>query len=128
MATADLKLVYSGGGGFAPTFFSGVLDIVSGVTGDILTITAPGGRKIRLIGLSTPSGTTQSGISILADGVIVVNALSVSAAEGGGAGTFTIGTVANTALPYVEALNTIIIRKNAGNTVTALTYAFCEGA
>lgn len=115
------------GGDYKPTFFSGRLTISSGATGTLLTLTAPAGKRIRLNGLATASGT-QSGISIVADGTTVVSALTLglNAATG-----FTVqansGDSATGGIPYIEALSTIVISKNAGNTTQNLSYSYSEG-
>jgi hypothetical protein len=59
MATADLKLVYGGGGSFTPTFFSGALQLTSGATGTLLTITPPAGKKVRLTSLVMTTAEQQ---------------------------------------------------------------------
>ena len=68
------------GGEFKATLCSGTLSIASGASGTLATLAPTGGRsKIRLTMLSPPaSGGSESGISVVADGVTVINSLTLS--------------------------------------------------
>jgi hypothetical protein len=132
MATADLKLVYGSGGGFTPSFFSGRLSIPGGSSGVLLTLTAPAGKRVRLTGLIAPTAN-EPNISISADGVAVVTALTLS--NGGNAdGNFSVGypygqTPGQGAgdIAYIQANNTIVITKTTGSIGSGIAYSYAYG-
>lgn len=115
---------------FKPTSFSGALVQASGVTS--FTIPAPPtGQRVRLLALAATSGTTETGISITADGFTVVNNLSLRSAASTAAGDFTInqqasGTTSG-ALQYIEARGAIVISKGSGSTANAINYSYAYG-
>jgi len=117
------------GGEFKPVFFSGALVQASGVT--TLTIPAPpAGQRVRLLALASASGTTETGISITADGFTVVNALTLKSAASVVAGDFTINQQASGAtsgaLPYIESRGAIVISKGSATT-NAINYSYAYG-
>lgn len=103
--------------------YYGPMNIASGVTGDIATITAPAGKRVRLNLMNVSSGN-QAGISVIADGVTIVDELTLNVSTSFSPGAFNISPAG---LPYVDASTSIIIRKNAGNTTQSINYAFSEG-
>jgi hypothetical protein len=134
MATADLKLIYGGGGSFRPTFFSGSLTILSGASGTLLTITPPVGKKVRLVSLSSAVATSEANIQITVDGSIVVGPLNLSSSLPAGAGQFCVGSVSgpsgainNVSIDYLEGISSIVITKTTGSTSNALSYSFAYG-
>ena len=117
-------------GEFRPTFFSGALAQASGVTS--LTIPAPPtGQRVRLLALVTQSGTTETGISITADGFTVINLLALKSAASTTAGDFAINQqdsgATSGALPYIEARGAIVISKGIGSTANAINYSYAYG-
>jgi len=116
-------------GDFKPVFFSGALVQASGVTS--ITIPAPpAGQRVRLLALATASGTSETGVSITADGFTVVSALTLRSAATIAAGDFTINQQAlgatSGALPYIEARSAIVISKGSA-TVNAINYSYAYG-
>jgi len=119
------------GGEFKATLCSGTLSIASGTSGTLATLTPTGGRsKIRLTLLSVNG--TESGISVIADGVTVISGLTLSS-NPLGAGLFSIG-VSNASGSYfpgvvshIEAFNTITITKASGSTSAQILYATEQG-
>jgi hypothetical protein len=136
MATADLKLVYGGGGSLKPSFFSGALEIASGSSGTLLTITAPAGKLARLTGLVSETGA-QSDISVIADGVTVVSSLALQAASGSTAiGGYVIGVGMSSTptgagsgvgiLDFVEG-SVITVVKGGAPTAAKVYYSYIYG-
>lgn len=124
------------GGDFVPASYT-IGSIASGVTGTLLTITAPAGKKVRLIGLAA-SGS-QAGITVSKDGAAVV---STQALETGAKTTgFVVGGMSNpngagglgspgdgvNAIPYIQGSQSITISKNAGNTTAVIYYSYQYG-
>ena len=125
---ADIPLdALAGGGEFKASTCSGVQQIASGTSGTLATLTSSGGRKIRLTML-TVNGA-EAGISIVADGVTVVNSLNLSSTFS--AGNFWVGigfaTVTQPLIRHIEAFNTITITKASGATANAIFYATEQG-
>ena len=132
MATADLKLIYGGGGSFTPTFFSGALQIASGASGTLLTITPPIGKKVRLTALvMTNSGAAEAGISVLSGGSTVVGPLQLLSGAATGVGSFTVGQVGSAAaansIEYIESISSITITKSTGSTINTISYSYAFG-
>lgn len=107
--------------------------IASGVTGNILTLTAPAGQVAKLTFLASDTATAQAGISVVRDGITCLSGTLSDDDSTPGAGTFMVAeTVVNSAvtskifgLVVVKTVvgNQIIINKNAGNTTQAINYA-----
>lgn len=137
MADIPFSSLVGGGGDFKPSFFSGVLEIPAGVSGDILTLTAPEGKKIRLTALlSSTSSGTQTGVSIFSDGETVVNSLTLAFSSGssGNVGVFVVGSaivaiasgLGAGVLEYVEG-SQIIINKSGEATSQIIRYSYAYG-
>jgi len=137
MATADLKLIYGGGGSFKPSFFSGGLSIPSGSSGALLTLTAPAGKKVRLLSLNVASGT-EAAIQVTSEGSTVIPSSTLTGSSVATGGAFGIGriaggngggagTVVNSSIDYIESNTTIVVTKTAGNTATAIFYSYAYG-
>lgn len=133
MATADLKILYGGGGNFVPSFFSGRLQVASGASGTLFTLTAPVGKRVRLAALITSPTGTESNISIVADGVTVVTNLTLSNGSNTAVGNFSIGYPYQSSgqgagdLPYIQANSTIVVSKTTGSTTTTIAYCYAYG-
>jgi hypothetical protein len=112
-------------GVFVPSAYN-IGSIASGVTGTLLTITAPAGKKVRLIGLQAPLGS-QSGISVVVDGSTVV--ATTDLVSGIGNAGFVVGCSGNgtNSIPYLQGYSTIAIVKNAGNTAATIYYSHVYG-
>lgn len=107
--------------------------IAAGVTGNILTLTAPAGQVARLVFLASGTATSQAVISVIRDGVTCLNGtlsedgsspaagsfmvLETSSVQGSNSKTFGLVVVKNV------VGNQIVINKNAGNTTQAINYA-----
>ncbi len=138
MATADLKLIYGGGGSFKPSFFSGGLSIPSGSSGALLTLTAPAGKKVRLLSLNVFSGLTEAAIQVTSEGSTVIPSSTLtgsSLATGGafgigriaGGNDTTVGVVVNSSIDYIESNTTIVVTKTVGNTTNVIYYSYAYG-
>lgn len=123
------------GGEFKATSCSGTLAIASGSSGTLATLTSTGGRKIRLTMLSAPAvGGVETGISVVADGVTVINGLTLSSTLSG-TGAFWIGPSMPSSgavyqpplIQHIEAFNTITITKASGSTSSVIYYATEQG-
>jgi hypothetical protein len=113
-------------GVFVPTAYN-IGSIASGVTGTLLTITAPAGKKVRLNGLSA-SGT-QAGISVVVDGATVVATTDLQSTAGNSG--FIVGLAPGTSgvnvIQYLQGYSTISIVKNAGSTAATIYYSHVYG-
>ena len=134
MATADLKLVYGGGGSFTPSFFSGALRIATGSSGTLVTITPPAGKKVRLTGLATVTiGAIETGVSVSNSSGAIVSALSLHSSNSNIVGSFSVGQdVPNAAgaagsIPFIDSISAIVIAKAAGNTAVDIVYSYAFG-
>ena len=136
MSTASLKTVF-GGGNFFPTLFSGTLNVAAGVSGAIVTITPPDGKKVRLYGL-LPTGSppvSEPGISIITSFGTVVNSLSLTNSASNIVGSFNVGfntsiggfTDSSMSIPYIESEGALTISKGGGVTANILTYSYAFG-
>lgn len=126
----------AGGGSFKPTFFSGTQVVPAGVSGNILVLTAPLGKKVRLVSLGCTAGFVESGITVTSDtGDVIANKVlqgnptttvdtfavgQMVVTGGGGAPNFT-------AIDYIESSNTIVVTKTAGSTAYAIYYSYTYG-
>jgi hypothetical protein len=72
-------------------------------------------------------GSNQSGISIVADGVTVASARTVGLINSVVPSELVVGVAAPVSVPYIEARTSIVISKNAGNTVASINYVAVEG-
>jgi hypothetical protein len=130
---ADVPLSAVKGGGFRTTFFSGPLQIASGVAGNILTLTAPTGKRVRLVSLvQAVSGAGQVGVSVLVDGNTVVNSMELQGTASKLAGfvlgqaitpVSTSGGLGATVLLYVEG-SVITVNKSGGATTQEINYSY----
>lgn len=112
--------------------------IAPGVTGAILpTITAPAGKKIKVIGLT--SSAPQSGITVNMDGAAVISTLSLEprasttgfcignmSSPGGVGGLGSAGDGVNV-IPYLLGYSSFSISKNAGDTIATIYYSYLIG-
>ena len=109
--------------------------IGTGVTGDILTVTPPSGRRVRLTHLSTTSGSSQTDISITLGIAPVLVSQSISgylpqANSGrysiGRFQPYTAGAPPSGNHPFITGKTdeALIISKGAGNTGIAIYYAY----
>lgn len=136
MATADLKLIYGGGGAFKPTFFSGVQNIASGSSGTLLTLTAPAGKKVRLTSLGCLAGFSETNITVTTDTGAVVTALTLQGSPTNAIGSFAVGQMSVTTgggspsfvpIDYIDSISTIIITKTVGSTANDIYYSYAYG-
>lgn len=127
-----MDLSQLGGGNFRPTFFSGSLQVAAGVTGAIITLTAPAGKKVRLVALC--AGAAEPNISVTAQGSAVVSNLTLSIGSGSQAGHFSVannmsigGAPSSNGLQYIESNTTIVVSKSGGNTANPIWYSYAYG-
>jgi hypothetical protein len=118
-------------GDFKATLFSTTQSIASGSSGTLVTLTATGGRKIRLTMLFTELGA-EPGITITADGVAVVSNKqlnqSTNSVDNFAVGSLQGGTTCFSGnIRYIEANNSIVISKVSGSTGRVLLYATEQG-
>lgn len=117
-------------GDFKATECTGILNLASGASGTILTLSSTGGRKIRLTALYCT--LPESGISVVADGVTVISSKTLTNSISSG---FAIGLSQSHAgsfyqpapIKHVEALNTITVTKASGSTANTIYYATEQG-
>ena len=126
-----ISLPIKAGEFFALDAFSGTIS--AGVTGDILTITPPPGRRVRVTHLSTPPGASQAGISmglgsetIVSEVAINGDAPSAGAVSVGEYQEYTAGAPPSGNYPFwTGAANEVaVISKNAGNTTQTIYYGY----
>jgi hypothetical protein len=135
MATADLKLIYGGGGSFRPTFFSGAQTIAAASSGTLVTITPPAGKKARLISLGSTAGTPETNIEVSVDGAVVVGPASLNNSVPAGSGAFSVGNIPtagsgainNSSIEYLEGISSIVITKTSGSTAVNIYYSYAYG-
>ena len=106
--------------------------IASGVTGNILTLTAPAGQVARLTSLFASAVTTQAGISVISDGNTVLSGV-LGENDSSPSGNFLVSEsfLLSTSAPASDGSiivkqvvgNSVVINKNAGNTTEAINYA-----
>lgn len=108
-------------------FFSG--EVATGASGDILTITAPLGKRLRLDYLATDADP-ESNIEIHVDGVLVNQSSTYLGAfsdanldrfkviQGGSSTASTISDVVG---------REIIVKRTSGSTTNPINYAYSEG-
>lgn len=129
MPSVTLTSLVGGGGGFRPDTVSAIVEIASGVTGVLATITPPSGKKAAITFLA--ASANQTGISVEINSVTVVSTNALAASTGaGGPGQFTIGQGSSSIFPYLLAGavdQSITITKDAGNTTNSIRYAYAYG-
>lgn len=120
-------------GEFKATLCSATQIIAAGSSGTLQTLTPTGGRKIRLTMLSVGPGASESGISVVADGVTVISSKTLTGTLLG-LNAFTIGfgqdasgnpLTGNTS--HIEAFTSIVISKASGSTASNIYYATEQG-
>jgi hypothetical protein len=120
-------------GEFAALEASTTQVISSGASGTLATLPATGGRRIRLTMLSVAPSGSESGITIVADGVTVVSSKTLTPSIQA-SNSFTIGYgVDSSARPFIgnikqiEARTSIVISKASGSTTANIYYATEQG-
>jgi hypothetical protein len=99
-----LSSVTGGGGGFVTTFVSGHQEIPASSSGDILVLTPPAGKKVKLTGLVG----AESGITITVGSETVIDALNLTSAATLSIDEFLLShTANNTALQTVGYVQSI---------------------
>ena len=125
MASVKLGQLY-GGGGFTTSSFSLAQTISPGASGDILSITAPAGKKVRLDSFSPDAGQAgEVGITINVDGVDIVTNQTCGATS-----SFVIGKHLDSARwAGVDDVvgNQITVTKVLGSTASILRYSYSFG-
>lgn len=113
-----------------------VQTLSSGVTGDIITLTAPAGQLVKLYQLSCKTSGTQTGISVVSDDVTIVDQKELDDfAPLTASGTFVItrgfgsssATNASAGILTEVIGKEVVIKKNAGNTGIDIEYAYEYG-
>ena len=126
----------NGGGGSWRT--DGITNgaLAAGQTGTLLTITAPAGKIVKLFSFISNTASQQGGISLVREGVTLENEQTVASLSGNtGGSVFAVSRVGITDSQATSARglyfevegDTITISKNAGNTTSALGYAYETG-
>lgn len=129
MSDVEIGAISGGSGSFVTQkFFNGA--VATGVNGDILTITAPLGKRVRLDYLASNTVSAQLGTELYVDGVLInqsaTRLASVSDAsfsafnviQGGGG---TVGSISDV------VGREIIVKKTSGPTTNQIDYAYSEG-
>lgn len=128
-----ISAINNQGGGLIRSFgFSGVQRIAAGSSGDILILSAPAGKYVRLDSLGV-NNTNESGITITIDGNIVVDSLILEDAtqsstvdtfcvsQGGGISGINSASISLFASDLIGS--TITISKDSGSTANFITYS-----
>lgn len=133
MADKLLSTIAGGGGIFRAETFVHDQTIATGQTGDLVTI-GTAGKTTKLTLLSTSTVSAQSGISIDADGVIIVGPETLSDSTPNiGSGFFVseafgVANTAQGAAKLIEVIGEFItFKKDAGNTTEELIYSYVIG-
>lgn len=112
-------------GEFRPDWVSLSLQVPAGVTGDVLTLTPPAGKRVALFLLMTTS--PQSGISIAVGSTNFVTD-AILDDTGLTSGCFRIGPDGTVDKLVAKEKDTLIyVRKNAGNTTVPIHYVWGYG-
>lgn len=106
--------------------------IASGVTGELVKITAPAGQLVRLHTLSTNTSVAQAGISVSVDAETVISEKILTRVTGDTSQFYltrainiAAGNLGDGAGRISELIGAeIIISKNAGNTLEDISYAY----
>jgi len=112
-----------GSGSFTTSSFSTQQTLSSGLAGDILTLTAPVGKKVRLDSFSPAAGQEEIEITLTVDGVDVVTNKSCGT-------SFVVGKHLDGARwSGVDDIvgSSIIVTKVSGVTVNPLLYSYSFG-
>lgn len=119
----DLRAGLGGGGDFKPTFFSQRQTIAAGSTGQILSLTPPAGKKVRLTSFS--AGNDGDILTIVADGNTIITPSTVNFEVG--YNTNSNGVWNSNQLSYIEAVNEITVSVSQATSVTIIYhYAYGE--
>jgi hypothetical protein len=124
------------GEGFIADDIGGTFILPSGASGDIITLTPPAGKRVRLDMLN--STNDEAGITITTTTDTVINSLTLaSKVQAMAAGEFMIGeswasagVSGGSSAPYILTKNsndTIVISKDAGSTSQSIYYSYSYG-
>ncbi len=120
-----------GGGAFTTRWISGGIQIASGLSGVLFTITPPSGQKVRITGLTTDAQySSQSGISLTIGGATVTSNLSLAPYGAAMDGTFGVagGSTAISAGFLSEITGgtdeVITLVKDSGAAVQGMFYSY----
>jgi hypothetical protein len=127
------------GEGFIAEEVSGQLSLASGASGDIITLTPPSGKRVRLDMLN--SNTGESGLTVTVSGNVVINSLNLAGSAAAlSTGDFRVGLTGapgtseprgndSSVLNLVtsNSNDTIVIAKDTGSTTSTITYSYSYG-
>ena len=125
------------GEGFVADETSGMLLLSSGASGDIITLTPPSGKRVRLESLYSTGD--EAIITVTVGAATVVNSLTLTtnAAPTLASGEFTVGNTGssggnggastNQYLLTKNSNDTIVITKDTGSTGTIIYYSYSYG-
>ena len=117
--------------GFIAEDISGTLILAGGVSGDIISLTPPAGKRVRLDMLNAASD--QAGITITTTTDTVIDSLTLTTkASDMSSGDFMVGEFNSGGynVPYILTKNsndTIIVSKDAGSTSGVIYYSYSYG-
>lgn len=114
------------GGDFNTIFFSGLMETPVGVSGNIIEISPPMNKKVRLTFLVLSTNSSQQGVSVIKDGVTVIDKLELTNAGGNSIGMFSVGGANTGNIQYIEAEDKIIVHSISA-TSFIIRYAFSYG-
>ena len=128
-----IKLSSKGGGGeFVSSFASGRQLVSSGATGNIIVLTPPAGKRVRVNGMQAQA--IESGITITVGARTVVSSLNLDINETTLADSFLIGQPVATpyaggdkgSIPYLLGLpdEVVTVTKDAGSTSANIYYGY----
>lgn len=121
MADVEIGSISGSQGSFVTRkFYRGAIAV--GASGDVLTITAPAGRRVRLDWL-TVNTSSEENIRVIIDGTSLTDMTQL----GGGTG-FTVQQNGSAPRNISDVVGRqIIVRKISGSVVNDLTYSYSEG-
>lgn len=123
MADVEIGSISGSQGSFVTRkFYNG--GIAAGASGDVLTITAPAGRRVRLDWLTSTGG--EQDIRVIVDGVSLTDITTLSGSAGSVG--FEVRQNGSTARDISDVVGRqIIVRKISGSLVNVLGYSYSEG-
>jgi len=130
-----LSSVVGGGGAFVPTFFSGQINLLSGLSGEFITLTPPAGQRVVLTGLSAISNGRETGITVKIAGVNVITSKELGGLNSNVDNAFVVNLYQSNQTKtgaYCPAIvggvdEVISVTKDAGSTSQDICYGYQFG-
>lgn len=122
MADVEIGSISGSQGSFVTRkFYNGT--IAAGASGDVLTITAPAGRRVRLDWLTSVTGFGELSMRVIVDGTSITDITTLEAGSG-----FEVKQNGSTARDISDVVGRqIIVRKISGSLANGISYSYSEG-